>query len=56
MPSYLFTTQVKIVIATMTLHNYIRIHAEHNRHFEKIRDNLYYCVNDQSVTNIEEEY
>ncbi|XP_062080978.1 uncharacterized protein LOC133785779 [Humulus lupulus] len=45
--------QVKIVIASMTLHNYIRRHAKRDRHFEKIRDNPYYCVEDQ--TNIEDE-
>ena len=39
MPSYSFEKQVKIVIATMTLHNYIRRHTEHDRHFAKITDN-----------------
>ena len=33
MPSYSYEKQVKIVIATMTLHNYIRRHANHDRHF-----------------------
>ncbi|XP_062099963.1 uncharacterized protein LOC133805828 [Humulus lupulus] len=53
MPSYPYQKQVKIVIASMTLHNYIRRHAKCDRHFEKIRDNPYYCVEDQ--TNIEDE-
>ncbi|XP_062085763.1 protein ALP1-like [Humulus lupulus] len=53
MPSYPYQKQVKIVIASMTLHNYIRRHAKRDRHFEKIRDNPYYCVEDQ--TNIEDE-
>ncbi|KAL5560495.1 hypothetical protein UlMin_036706 [Ulmus minor] len=39
MPSYSFEKQVKIVIATMTLHNYIRRHTEHDRCFAKITDN-----------------
>ncbi|XP_062088984.1 uncharacterized protein LOC133795548 [Humulus lupulus] len=47
MPSYPYTKQVKIVIASMTLHNYIRRHAKYDRHFEKIRDNSKYCANDQ---------
>ena len=37
----------------MTLHNYIRRHAKRDRHFEKIRDNPDYYVEDQ--TNIEDE-
>ena len=53
MPSYPYQKQVKIVIASMTLHNYIRRHAKRDRHFEKIRDNPDYCVEDQ--TNIEDE-
>ncbi|KAL5553415.1 hypothetical protein UlMin_040816 [Ulmus minor] len=39
MPSYSFEKQVKIVVATMTLPNYIRRHIEHDRHFAKITDN-----------------
>ena len=35
MPSYPFNKQAKIVIATMTLHNYIIRHAQHDKHFEK---------------------
>ncbi|KAH9686249.1 DDE Tnp4 domain-containing protein [Citrus sinensis] len=34
MPSYPFNKQVKIIIATMALHNYIRRHARHDKHFE----------------------
>ena len=33
MQGYSFQKQVKIVIATMTLHNYIRRHANRDRHF-----------------------
>ncbi|XP_062089051.1 uncharacterized protein LOC133795613 [Humulus lupulus] len=54
MPSYPYTKQVKIVIASMTLHNYIRRHAKHDRRFEKIRDDSKYCANDQK-TNVEDE-
>ncbi|KAL5571098.1 hypothetical protein UlMin_020695 [Ulmus minor] len=39
MLSYSFEKQVKIVIATMTLHNYIRRHTEHDRHFAKTTNN-----------------
>ncbi|KAL5574193.1 hypothetical protein UlMin_023790 [Ulmus minor] len=39
MSSYSFKKQVNIVITTMTLHNYIRRHTEHDRHFAKITDN-----------------
>ncbi|KAL5573589.1 hypothetical protein UlMin_023186 [Ulmus minor] len=39
MLSYSFEKQVKIVIATMTLPNYIRRHTEHDRHFAKTTDN-----------------
>ncbi|KAL5562413.1 hypothetical protein UlMin_032160 [Ulmus minor] len=39
MPSYPFTTQINIVIATMTLQNYIRRKTERDRHFDKINDN-----------------
>ena len=34
MPSYPFKNQVKIVIATMVLHNYIRMHARQEMDFE----------------------
>ncbi|XP_060972307.1 uncharacterized protein LOC133038235 [Cannabis sativa] len=53
MPSYPYQKQVKIVIASMALHNYIRRHAKRDRYFEKIRDNPDYCANNQ--TNIEDE-
>ncbi|CAL8134875.1 unnamed protein product [Prunus armeniaca] len=39
MPSYPFDKQVKIVIATMALHNYIRRHAQRDIHFDKVNDN-----------------
>ena len=34
MSSYLFKNQVKIVIATIALHNYIRMHARQEMDFE----------------------
>ncbi|KAL6272187.1 hypothetical protein ACE6H2_022879 [Prunus campanulata] len=39
MPNYPFDKQVKIVIATMALHNYIRRHAQCDIHFDKVNDN-----------------
>ncbi|TXG62488.1 hypothetical protein EZV62_009482 [Acer yangbiense] len=38
MASYPFDKQVKIVIATMAIHNYIRRHAKCYHHFEKIEN------------------
>ncbi|KAK1563641.1 hypothetical protein Q3G72_030534 [Acer saccharum] len=38
MPSYPFDKQVKIVIMTMAIHNYIRRHAKCDHHFEKIEN------------------
>ena len=40
MHNYPFNKQVKIVIATMTLHNYIRRHAQRDRHFDATNDIL----------------
>ncbi|XP_020421379.1 uncharacterized protein LOC18775582 [Prunus persica] len=40
MPSYLFAKQVKIVIATMALHNYIKRHAKRDCHFDESEDDL----------------
>ncbi|KAI5342156.1 hypothetical protein L3X38_010031 [Prunus dulcis] len=40
MPNYPFNKQLKIVIATMTLHNYIRRHAQRDRHFDASNDIL----------------
>ncbi|CAN6678356.1 unnamed protein product [Malus baccata var. baccata] len=40
MPNYMFNKQAKIVLATMTLHNYIRRYFECDRHFDDPRD---YC-------------
>ena len=39
----------------MTLHNYIRRHAECDRNFEKIKDNPNYLGN-QPINNIEDDY
>ena len=38
MPSYSYEKQVTIVIATMILHNYIRRHANRDRHFMNARE------------------
>ncbi|KAK3199064.1 hypothetical protein Dsin_022479 [Dipteronia sinensis] len=38
MPKFLFNKQVKIVSATMTLHNYIKRHAQCDRHFEESKN------------------
>ncbi|XP_021818574.1 uncharacterized protein LOC110760581 [Prunus avium] len=38
-PNYPFDKQVKIVIATVALHNYIRRHAQCDIHFDKVNDN-----------------
>ena len=38
MPNFSFDKQVKIVIATMALHNYIKRHAQRDRHFEESKN------------------
>ncbi|TXG69482.1 hypothetical protein EZV62_004417 [Acer yangbiense] len=38
MPKFSFDKQVKIVIATMALHNYIKRHAQRDRHFEESKN------------------
>ncbi|KAK2638479.1 hypothetical protein Ddye_026274 [Dipteronia dyeriana] len=38
MPNFSFNKQVKIVIATMALHNYIKRHAQCDRHFEESKN------------------
>nr|XP_028952690.1 uncharacterized protein LOC103431050 [Malus domestica] len=53
MPNYPFNKQVKIVIATMTLHNYIRRYSESDRHFDDPRD---YCEESDSSDDDDEEY
>ncbi|KAI5317889.1 hypothetical protein L3X38_037596 [Prunus dulcis] len=40
MPSYSFAKQVKIIIATMALYNYIRRHAKRDCHFYEREDDL----------------
>ena len=45
--------QVKIVIATMALHNYIRRYSERDRHFDDPRD---YCEESDSSDDDDEEY
>ncbi|KAK3218802.1 hypothetical protein Dsin_012772 [Dipteronia sinensis] len=34
-PNFSFNKQVKIVIATMALHNYVKRHIQHDHHFEE---------------------
>ncbi|CAN6712988.1 unnamed protein product [Malus baccata var. baccata] len=53
MPNYPFNKQVKIVIATMALHNYIRRYSERDRHFD---DPINYCEESDSSDDDDEEY
>ena len=58
MPSYPFAKQVKIVIATMTLHNYIMRHAQRDLHFDNI-ENDPTSIFDEGIerdNNSQEEY
>ena len=58
MPSYPFAKQVKIVIATMSLHNYIRRHAQRDLHFDNI-ENYPTSIFDEGIerdNNSQEEY
>ena len=54
MPSYPFAKQVKIVIATMALHNYIRKHGRCDRQFEKM--NIKMTNKNTSLDDEGEEY
>ena len=57
MPNYAFAKQVKIVIATMALHNYIRKHRKRDLHFQRVEDNLddfVYEENQPDDNNVEE--
>ena len=40
MPSHTLKKQVKIVITTMALHNYIRGHSQNHDHFDETMDKL----------------
>ncbi|XP_068319735.1 uncharacterized protein [Pyrus communis] len=40
MPNYPFKKQVKIIIATMMLHNYIRRYGRRDNHFDNMKDDL----------------
>ncbi|CAN6712087.1 unnamed protein product [Malus baccata var. baccata] len=51
MPSYPFKKQVKIIIATMMLHNHIRRHARRDNHFDNMKDDL----DDDTYSDDEEE-
>ena len=53
MLNYLFNKQVKIVIATMALRNYIRRYSERDRHFDDPRD---FCEESDSSDDDDEEY
>ena len=48
MPNYPFVKQVKIVISTMALHNYIRRHAQHDLYFDNIENN-YTSIFDEGI-------
>ena len=54
MPSYPFAKQVKIVIATMALHNYKRKHGRCDRQFEKM--NIKMTNKNTSLDDEGEEY
>ncbi|XP_024030039.1 uncharacterized protein LOC112094123 [Morus notabilis] len=57
MPNYAFAKQVKIVIATMALHNYIRKHRKRDLHFQRVENNLddfVYEENQPDDSNVEE--
>ena len=51
MPNYAFAKQVKIVIATMALHNYIRKHRKRDLHFQRVEDNLDDFVYEENQPN-----
>ncbi|KAK2642537.1 hypothetical protein Ddye_024300 [Dipteronia dyeriana] len=53
--SYSYEKQVKIVIATMTLHNYIRRNAQRDRDFDKSGNYLSEEVNKEMEVNAHEE-
>ena len=58
MSCYPFAKQVKIVITTMRLHNYIRRHAQHDLHFDNI-ENYPTSIFDEEIerdNNTQEEY
>ena len=55
MPSYPFKNQVKIFIATMTLHNYIRRYSQNNDHFDEMTDELSHSINEH-IASHEESY
>ncbi|KAK2634649.1 hypothetical protein Ddye_029441, partial [Dipteronia dyeriana] len=55
MPSYSYEKQVKIVIATMTLHNYIRRNAQRDRDFDESENYLSKEVNEEMEVNAHEE-
>ena len=58
MSNYPFTKQVKIVIATMVLHNYISRHAQCDLHFDNI-ENYSTFIFDEGIerdNNSQEEY
>ncbi|TXG72981.1 hypothetical protein EZV62_001560 [Acer yangbiense] len=55
MPSYSYEKQVKIVIATMTLHNYIRINAQRDRDFDESENYLSEEDNEEMEVNAYEE-
>lgn len=55
MEGFSFKKQVKIVIATMTLHNYIRRHANHDRHFDIDENSVGISNDEMEMDDAEEE-
>ncbi|KAK3222613.1 hypothetical protein Dsin_009638 [Dipteronia sinensis] len=53
MPNFSFNKQVKIVIATMTVHNYIKRHAQRDHHFEEGKN--YWDEETEEVMDTKEE-
>ena len=55
MPSYSYEKQVKIVIATMALHNYIRKYAQRDRDFDESKNYSSEEINEEMEVNAHEE-
>ncbi|KAK3211383.1 hypothetical protein Dsin_016089 [Dipteronia sinensis] len=55
MPSYSYEKQVKIVITTMTLHNYIRRYAQRDRDFDESANYSSEEINEEMEVNTHEE-
>ncbi|XP_024046603.1 putative nuclease HARBI1 [Citrus clementina] len=53
MPSYPFKKQVKIVIGTMALHNYIRRYSQNNDHFDEMTDEPSHSISEHIASHEE---